>query len=175
MKWSESEPGRLALKAETLQTKGDEAAALETMERALALSPNDALVHAHAGCLLLDLKQTEPAIAAFKRSVGLRPDLVHAWSGLGTAYMVAGLARKAAFCFLKSIEIYESMDPTECSTAVAGSTAPFVAVLTMLAAAQLTFSPKHALESAERALKIDPAWDEAISLRDRALRLVAGE
>jgi protein O-GlcNAc transferase len=73
-----------------LQTVGKLDEAVECYRRALAISPNDATVHANLGSALKALGRLDEAIASFERALALQPGLLHAQANLANAMMVKG-------------------------------------------------------------------------------------
>jgi Flp pilus assembly protein TadD len=132
--------------------------ALALLEQARALSPDDSLLETHLGTVLVELGRLDDAEGAFRGALAISPRLDHVWNGLGRVMLLRGYARKAALCFEQSVEVAES-----------------VASLSILARAQLDFEPALALQSADRALGIDPTWVEAQSVREEALRLLESQ
>jgi protein O-GlcNAc transferase len=59
------------------------AAALEAVEQAVRLAPQNAVYQYNLGLLLAELERPEEAEAAFRRAVALDPDYAAAWNNLG--------------------------------------------------------------------------------------------
>lgn len=76
-------PEALRLEAGILSLRGRHEHAIETMRRALAQRPNDALYHNTFGSVLADAGDFDGAIAALRRAAELQPDLASAWYNLG--------------------------------------------------------------------------------------------
>jgi protein O-GlcNAc transferase len=64
--------------------------ALEDLEKARLLKPNDARLCNEAGLILSDLGERDRAIDAFRRAVALNPGYARAFSNLGTALREGG-------------------------------------------------------------------------------------
>ena len=69
--------------------------ALSVMQRAAALLPEDAEVHANLGAALLASGRHTEAIASLRRAVQLRPDDADGLSNLGNALRLAGRTDEA--------------------------------------------------------------------------------
>lgn len=67
--------------------KGKTEAALEFMQRSLALDPTRAHVHCNLGNALFDLKRPEAALASYRSAIRLAPDFAGARYGEGNALM----------------------------------------------------------------------------------------
>jgi predicted O-linked N-acetylglucosamine transferase (SPINDLY family) len=67
--------------------RGNPAAAMEWMSRAVRVNPRDASVHSNMGLALLELKRPAEALASFERALGLLPDFADALNGRGIALL----------------------------------------------------------------------------------------
>jgi tetratricopeptide (TPR) repeat protein len=95
--------------AEILLEKGNAASALQYLERALRIDPDDAESHYLEAKAFLQLGQTEEAIAALKRSVSLDPSYAEPEYLLGITYAKHGqqaLAQQAMARFRQIQEEY---------------------------------------------------------------------
>ena len=77
------------------------------------------------------------------------------WNQLGICYKRLGSFVKAGAYFLKASDVDANKNS-----------------LTLLAACQLHFFPQGALLHADKALAIDPNWDEARDVRKQALEIL---
>ncbi|MEM8884223.1 MAG: tetratricopeptide repeat protein [Planctomycetota bacterium] len=156
MSWRESPAGRLTVRADDLYDEGRHDEALDLIEQALRLRPRSVALETRRGRELHALGRYAEAEQVVRAALRINDRFVHAWNQLGMQYMDQGYFEKAAFCFQQSADI-----------------APNESVLTGLANCQLVFDPAAALENAERALAIDPTWEEAERVRDSARRRLA--
>ena len=67
--------------------RGDFHGAIATMERAIALHPNDAAFWSSLGSALLEAARYDESIDALRRACDLDPDYTTAWYNLGLAYI----------------------------------------------------------------------------------------
>lgn len=74
-------------------------------QRALALKPNDALVHYRLGSAMAKQSRTEEAVAHYERAIALEPGSADAHSDLGTALMALGRFDEAMAHFNRAIEV----------------------------------------------------------------------
>ncbi|HZP68178.1 MAG TPA: sulfotransferase [Rudaea sp.] len=87
------------------QQRGRHAAAAATFRRALALRPEDALLHNDLGGALRRVGQTEAAIEAFRRATQLAPTFVLGWYNLGVALKSEFYVGEARGAFEKTLEL----------------------------------------------------------------------
>jgi arylsulfatase A-like enzyme/tetratricopeptide (TPR) repeat protein len=92
--------------------KGNPEKALEALEKALSLDPNNALALSGMGTFFLTLyraqKQKENldnALAYYSRATEVSPQMVAAWNGLGVASRYAGHREKAIACWKQALQI----------------------------------------------------------------------
>jgi tetratricopeptide (TPR) repeat protein len=64
--------------------------ALACIDRALAIDPDNAVVHANRGIVLVALCRLPEALASFDRAVGLKPDYAEAYFGRAVARLLSG-------------------------------------------------------------------------------------
>ena len=76
-------PEILRLQAGILSMRGSHAAAIATMQRAVAMRPTDALYYNTLGTILSAGDSLDAAVAATRRACELQPDLAIAWFNLG--------------------------------------------------------------------------------------------
>ena len=101
------------------------------------------------------LDKIEEAIELGRKGIGKWPEEFEGWLVLGMAYYDAKKYHDSADCFKRASKIKSDFN-----------------VLTMLANAELTFSPADALQHANEALKLEPNWKEASKIRDKAKKLM---
>lgn len=155
--WRETPHGLLATRASALSDQGKHADALELLAQAIELRPEDPLVLTYQGRILGALGRYDEAEQVLRQAIGIDPKLPFAWNELGMLMESREEFDKAAFCYRQSADL-----------------SPCVEIWTMLANMLLAFDPQESLEIAERALSIDPDWDEAQDIRDAALREIRG-
>ena len=78
---------------------------LETLKRAIDLSPDDAELHCDLGDALQTLRRIPEAIGAYQRSLELNPALSRAWYSAGCAESSRDEYADAIICFSKALEI----------------------------------------------------------------------
>jgi Flp pilus assembly protein TadD len=87
-----------------LQTKRfDEA--VENIEKALGVMPDDAQAHANLGLAFKGLNRFEDAGRHFQESLKLAPDNPRAYNNLGSIFISLGEVREAAMCFHQALTI----------------------------------------------------------------------
>jgi tetratricopeptide (TPR) repeat protein len=130
--------------------------ALSHLDAAVRLASNSATRSVYLttqGGFLNRLGLPDRAIIVCEEAVSLVPGNYYAWSQLGLAFLRLKRYEDAARCLSKLIELH-----------------PDHAGYTLLAGAQLHFNPQAALQSAEKALEIDPSWEEALGICELAKR-----
>ncbi|MDR3388056.1 MAG: sulfotransferase [Rudaea sp.] len=80
-------PEVLRLLAGIQNLRGDKRAAIDSMRRAVAQRPDDALYHNTLGAVLGESTEMDAAIASLRRACELQPDLASAWYNLGLLLM----------------------------------------------------------------------------------------
>lgn len=78
---------------------------LETLKRAIELSPDDADLYCDLGDALQTLRRIPEAIGAYQRSLELNPALARAWYSAGCAESSRDEYADAISCFSKALEI----------------------------------------------------------------------
>ncbi len=156
MKWRETAHGRLCVEAVELSSDGMHAEALDLLERALEIKPSDPKALVYRGSVFHALGRYHEAEQSLRDALEIDRSITHAWNELGMVMESIGLFERAASCFEQSAKI-----------------SPNTSVLTMLASMQLAFDPQKSVHNAERALSIDPTWDEAQAVRDAAKRTMS--
>ena len=161
VKWRETKRGRLATAAGELSDRGEPARALVLLEQALALKPGDPVLLTYQGRVLRALGRGGEAERVLRGAIDVDEGLVHAWNELGMLMEEREEFEEAASCFEQSAKRAPNRD-----------------VLTMLANMQLAFDPRSSVENAERALALDPEWEEArrvLASAKRELRRLRSE
>jgi membrane associated rhomboid family serine protease/Flp pilus assembly protein TadD len=108
---SGSDPELLAENARTLASEGNKAAAIETLEKAVALAPDSTVLVNELGAAYLDSERTEEAIAQFQRAVELDPQLYEPQRNLAVALALAKRHDEAREAF----RIARRMEPSDVS------------------------------------------------------------
>lgn len=151
MKWRETRRGQLATEASKLSSKGNHSDALNLLERALELKPKDPLVLVYRGRVLHALARYGEAEKSFRDALNIDGNLCYAWNELGLLFEDRGFFEKAADCLTRSVQLRPDFNS-----------------YTVLAKVELMFDVDAALSDAEKALELNPGWDEAIQVRDAA-------
>lgn len=135
--------------------------ALKSINAALACFPkgrtNFKLLITKGG-ILENLKNYSQAKRIARRAIETKPNHWAGWLLLGSIDYALQKYDKAAYCFKKAIR-----------------TKPDFNLYTLLANSELAFDPKAALRDAKNALKLNPKWEEAIRIRDKAKALLEKE
>lgn len=84
---------------------GNFAMAVQSFEKALAMSPNNKEILNNMGYSLFCAGFLDPAIAAFDRALAIDPGYKHAWYNKGYAYHGAERLKEAVECYRKALEI----------------------------------------------------------------------
>jgi len=79
--------------------------ALPPMQKAAALSPEDAAVHSNLGVTLHELGRLEEAETSLRLALEINPDLVEAHSNLGATLKGRGFLADAAVSYRRALEI----------------------------------------------------------------------
>ncbi|HSR69458.1 MAG TPA: tetratricopeptide repeat protein [Acidobacteriota bacterium] len=133
--------------------------ALAEISKATALAPEVWLYHFAEGNILLKMGRLEDARKAALNALKLKAADSDSWLLLGVIEKALGNFRASAKAYSKSAELHE--DPS---------------VLTMLASVQATFDLGAAKQSAQRAVELDPDWDEAYkALKEINRRITEGQ
>ena len=80
-------PEALHLLGVVQHQRGDNAAALQSINAAILAEPGNALYHFNLGNVLTAMKEPEAAAAAFAQAVKLRPAYATAWCNLGKSHL----------------------------------------------------------------------------------------
>lgn len=84
---------------------GDASQAIETLERAISLSPGSAILQSNLGAAHQLAGNSSLARKALESAVELEPENAEAYSNLGTALRGQGLLTEAADCFRRAIAL----------------------------------------------------------------------
>jgi len=147
---------RLLDKAWDASNQGDNQLAFKTIDEAICWFPTHWYLWASKATFLLELDRLSESEAAARRSLSLDKEQALVWGILGRIHLREQAFEEAAECLGKSNRLKEDFG-----------------TLTMLAAAEIHVNVKRALKYAERALVLNPDWDEARSIKTRAVRLIA--
>ena len=138
-------------RAWNMKKDGDLDGALQEIERVLQLRPENTLLWTNKGAFLRDMDRLDEAEQALVRALEQDKRNFFAWTELSQVYESKELFEKAAFCLEQSVEIK-----------------PNFTTYTMLANVQLAFNSESALRNANKALKLNPKWEEAERVKRRA-------
>jgi tetratricopeptide (TPR) repeat protein len=131
--------------------------ALDLVEQAIEGNPKHWYLWATKARYLEELGRFEESKTAFKGSIDLNNNQAITWSMLAGLYYDEENFQDCAHCCRSALEIEENYT-----------------TLTILAGAEIqTGEIENALKHANRALELNPDWDEAESMRDQALRILA--
>ncbi len=120
--------------------------AVDSLQGAAALLPNDADVFANLGNALHNAGRLDEAIASCRRALAIDPNSVEALNNLGNALMNSGRAPEAVECYLQAIRLRPSYAAAFCNLGNA-----------QRSLGQLSAS----LQSCRHALKLDPRLIDA--------------
>ena len=97
----------LALKglAQTYTLQGNLTNAINTLDRAIELYPNEAELHKERGTLLAWQKHFKKALASLERAVTIAPDYVEAYRSMGYVYTSMRLNREAENAYTAAIRL----------------------------------------------------------------------
>jgi len=91
------------------QQMGRGADALAPMQKAAALSPNDAEVHLNLGNILNDLGRLNEAEASLRRALQIKPDYAAAHSNLGSTLQDMGRLAEAETSFRRALQVNSNL------------------------------------------------------------------
>lgn len=137
--------GLLGLATVHLQ-RGAPAQALALVERALALRPGEAEVHATHGAVLHTLRRHADAAAAYERALAINTDSAECYFGLGTALQALGRHEEALACLERALIMDDDYPEAECARGVS------LTALNRVADAEQAFAT---------AVSLDPDYVEA--------------
>ena len=90
------------------QQTGDSAAAVESIERAIAVAPGNGFAHGNLGLAYQALNRLDKAEAELRKAVALKPDWDVAHNNLGTVLHATGRPEDAEACFAKAVQLNPS-------------------------------------------------------------------
>jgi tetratricopeptide (TPR) repeat protein len=128
--------------------------ALEALQEATLLLPDDPETHSNLGNALLDLKRLPDAVACYRRALALNPDFAEAHGNLGTALRGLGRLEEAVDSYRRALE---------CKPDFA------VAYSNLGNALRSLGQLDEAIASYQRALELDPRYAEASNNLGNAL------
>ena len=79
--------------------------ALEALERATMLLPNDAEAHSNFGNALLDLRRLREAAVSYRRALEIAPQFAEAYSNLGNALQGLGQFDEAVAQYQRALQM----------------------------------------------------------------------
>jgi len=85
--------------------RGDNAAAMDLLGRAIALNPRDAVFRSNFGIAARDLGHLDEAIASFRHAVALKPEYAEAYINLGVALSDSDRLIEAIDCFHHAVRL----------------------------------------------------------------------
>jgi len=98
-------PEVLRLLAGIQNLRGDRQAAIDSMRRAVALRPDDALYHNTLGAVLGENTDLDAAIASLRRACELQPTMATAWYNLGLLLMRCVRPEEAVEALRHAVEL----------------------------------------------------------------------
>ncbi len=141
--------------ADEAEESGDFAKAVEQMDKALQLRPDFAPYWVSQGNLLRRWSKFERSEDAIRKAIEISPSASYAWTELGLLFKDREFFEKAADCLRRSVQLRPDFN-----------------TYTVLADVELTFDADAALLDAEKALELNPGWDEALQVRDAAKEVI---
>ena len=141
--------------ADRAAQSGNFAKAVEQMNKALQLRPGFAPYWVTQGNFLRKWSKFQRSEDAIRKAIEINPAASYAWTELGLLFKDCELFEKAANCLRKSVQLR-----------------PESSAYTVLANVELTFDADAALSDAEKALELNPGWDEALQVRDAAKQII---
>jgi tetratricopeptide (TPR) repeat protein len=93
--------------------------ALEALQRAAHLMPNDAEVHSNLGNALRGLAQFDAAVSSYRRATQIRPDYALAYNNMGSAQLDTGQPESAAASFRAALRIKPRYAAAHCNLVIA--------------------------------------------------------
>ncbi|MBI5007566.1 MAG: tetratricopeptide repeat protein [Nitrosomonadales bacterium] len=88
-----------------LKQMGRNAESLLPLQRAAALSPNEADAHSNLGVALQDMGRLDEAEASYRRALKIKPDYADAYCNLGTMLQDMGRLQEAEACHRRALRI----------------------------------------------------------------------
>ncbi len=118
--------------------------AIRLVRKATSLRPSVSYYWAMEGQILKNSGKHEEGIVAAEKAIELEPETSQYWTLLGLCKVALGRYEEAASAYKRSIELEEDFG-----------------TYTLLAAVECEFDDEQAIIHAERALELNPDWDEA--------------
>ncbi len=94
-------------------------AAVERIERGIAIDPKNAAMHANLGEFHRRLGRLDAAIASLRRAIELQPGLAEAWNNLGNAMKDKGMLDDALAAYKKAVALQPSFAMAHCNVGIA--------------------------------------------------------
>ena len=88
-----------------LGQRGRKAEALNANQKAVTLSPQDAIAHNNLGTTLKELGKLEEAEVSLRQAIALKPDYALAYNNLGSTLKELGKLEEAEVSYRKSINL----------------------------------------------------------------------
>jgi len=98
-------PDALHLLGVIARERGNRGAALELIDRAIAIEENKAEYHANRGLTLAELRRFDEAVAAYQRSIALDPAAAQTHNNLGSAFIEMGRIDEAVACLEVALKL----------------------------------------------------------------------
>lgn len=136
----------------------DYCSAINFIEQAILLDPNNSIFHTTKARYLFDSDKLDDAFVAAMAAIELEPDNFHAWLILGIIERRRENFEKSAYYFGKASDLKEDYN-----------------IYTLLASVQYKYDPRLAVISAKKALQLNPDWEEASRLLNIALNKLEKE
>ena len=108
--------------------------------------------------ILKKLRRYKEAERIVRQAITVKPNHWAGWLLYGAINFKLKSYERAAYCYKKVV-----------------ARKPDFNFYTILANAELTFDVKAALTDAKKALKLNPKWEEAIKIRDKAKKMLAAK
>lgn len=141
------EADRYFRQSRNAEKRNDLIEALRCIDEAIRLSPSDTAHWSAKAQYLKNSNEYSEAKMAAERAIEINSENYHAWSTLGLINVQTENYEEAALCYKRSLERKED-----------------AAVYTLLAAVEYEFDVESAILHAEKALALEPDWDEAIAV-----------
>lgn len=125
--------------------------AMELIEKAIDIVPNAAILWTTKAKYQYDLKNYEAALESVEKAIELKPQSYFAWLHKGLIKRNMEQYEEAAQAYIESLKIKPDFN-----------------VYTLLSDVQMEFDVEAALQSAKKALELNPNWDEAKELLKEA-------
>ncbi|MBK9574713.1 MAG: tetratricopeptide repeat protein [Rhodoferax sp.] len=97
--------------AAALSRLGCHADALEPMQKAVALSPDDAEAHSNLGATFKALGHLQEAQASYQRALQIKPDYVQAHYNLGNTLQALGQLEQAEMSYRNALQLAQDFAP----------------------------------------------------------------